>query len=78
MRVITAGDVATEFGKADVTHWYAKVGDLVSADGDLVEFADSKNVFVIKAPVTMRLVRILAPKGSPVVAATVLCEGEDA
>jgi len=78
VRVITAGDAGSDFGKAELSFWHVAPGALVEKDADLVEFADSKNVFVVKAPARMRIVRIVAEKSSAVVPTTVLCEGEDA
>ena len=60
-----------------MTHWYVKEGEIVAADADIAEFADSKNVFVAKAPGAMRITRIAAPKGTKIAPESVLCEGED-
>jgi pyruvate/2-oxoglutarate dehydrogenase complex dihydrolipoamide acyltransferase (E2) component len=78
MRVIVAGEYAPDVSKANVTHWFVQEGAVCEAGSDLVEFADSKNVFVVKAPARMRVVRIVAQKGALIDAASVLCEGDDA
>lgn len=65
-------ELAEEVNEATISFWQKQEGDSVKEGEDLVEMTTDKAVFNLPAPVSGRLVRILAEEGKTVKVGEVL------
>ncbi len=77
MAQINLPELGEGINKATVTYWFAKPGDRVNQNDELVELATDKATFNLPSPVSGKLREIIAQEGALVLQGEPLCVIDD-